>query len=132
MEPTMAMSKKEQAAMQAAIDRAETLAALRWTAPVERDVGVPLQGYSEGWDYNPHAQRVWFGWSGQVCHGEGKAPEQGSKYRSGSQGSRRMFSTHAKALAAMRHEMEKKFAAELLRVYRQIAATAIADAAGAA
>ena len=128
----MAMSKKEQAAMQAAIDRAETLAALRWTAPVERDVGVPLQGYSEGWDYNPHAQRVWFGWSDRVAHGEGKAPDQGSRYRSGSQGSRRMFSTHAKALAAMRHEMEQKAAAELLKVDRQIAAAMAADAAGAA
>ena len=117
----MAMTRKEQAAMQAAIDRAETLAALRWTAPVERDVRVPLQGYSEGWDYNAHSQRVWLGWSDSVTHGEGKVPEAG-KYRGGSQGSRRMFSTKARALAAMRHEMEAKAAAELMKVDRQIAA----------
>ena len=117
----MAMTKKEQAAMQAAIDRAETLAALRWTGPVERDVCVPLQGYSEGWDYNAHSMRVWLGWSDRVAHGDGKAPEAG-KYRSGSQGSRRMFSTQAKALAAMRHEIEQKAAADLMRVDRQIAA----------
>ena len=54
----MAMTKKEKAAIQAAIDRAETLASLRWTWPVVRDVGVPLQGYSEGWDYNAHSQRL--------------------------------------------------------------------------
>ena len=122
----MAMTKKEKAAMQAAIDRAELLAALRWTAPVERDVGIPLQGYSEGWDYNAHSQRVWQGWSDRVAHGEGKAPEAG-KYRSGSQGSRRMFSTKARALAAMRHEMEQKAAADLMKVDRQIAAAMQAD-----
>ena len=128
----MAMTKKEQAAMQAAIDRAETLAALRWTGPVERDVGVPLQGYSEGWDYNAPSGRVWFGWSDRVAHGDGKAPEAG-KYRSGSQGSRRMFSTKAKALAAMRHEMEQRAAAALLKVDREIAAAMQAgEAAGAA
>jgi hypothetical protein len=121
----MAMTKKEQAAMQAAmqaaIDRAETLAALRWTWPVERDVGVPLQGYSEGWDYNAHAQRVWQGWSSQFNHGEGTAPEAG-KYHGGSQGSQRMFSTKALALAAMRHELEKKAADDLMKVDRKIAA----------
>ncbi|MFN9185114.1 MAG: hypothetical protein ACK5WG_00950 [Betaproteobacteria bacterium] len=126
------MTKKEQAAMQAAIDRAETLAALRWTWPVERDVGVPLQGHSEGWDYNANSQRVWKGWSDRVAHGEGKAPEAG-KYRSGAQGSRRMFSTEARALAAMRHEIEQRAAADLMKVDRQIAAAMQAgEAVGAA
>ena len=41
-------------------------------------------------------------------------------------------STQAKALAAMRNEMEQKAAAELLKVDRQIAAAMAADAAGAA
>lgn len=128
----MAMTKKEQAAMQAAIDRAETLAALRWTWPVERDVDVPLQGYSEGWDYNAHSMRVWQGWSDRVAHGEGKAPEAG-KYRSGRQGGRRMFSTKSRALAAMRHEVEQKSAADLMQVDRQIAAAMQAsEAVGAA
>jgi len=126
----MAMTKKEQDAMQAAIDRADTLAALRWTNPVARDVGVPLQGYSEGWDYNAPSHRVWLGWSDRVGHGSGPAP---GKFRSGSQGSRRMFSTRALALAAMRHEIEKKAAEELLSIDRQIAAEiAAAPAVGAA
>jgi len=126
----MAMTKKEQDAMQAAIDRADTLAALRWTNPVARDVGVPLQGYSEGWDYNAPSHRVWLGWSDRVGHGSGPAP---GEFRSGSQGSRRMFSTRALALAAMRHEIEKKAAEELLSIDRQIAAEiAAAPAVGAA
>ena len=129
----MAMTKKEQEAMRAAIDRAETLAALRWTAPVARDVGIPLQGYSEGWDYNAHSMRVWVGWSGQVVHGQGTAPKDGQRHYNGSQGSRRMFSTQALALAAMRHEMEQKAAADLLKVDRQIAAAMLeSEAVGAA
>ncbi|MCE2835755.1 MAG: hypothetical protein LW834_01960 [Cyanobium sp. 49614_E6] len=63
----MAMNKKEQAQMQAAIDRAETLAALRWTNPVPRDVGIPETGYSQGWDYNTWAQQVFIGWSCRVA-----------------------------------------------------------------
>jgi hypothetical protein len=117
----MAMNKKEQAAMQAAIDRAETLAALRWTEPVERDIGIPEKGFSEGWDYNTHSQRVWIGWSDRVAHGSGPAPTD-FRIRNGSQGSRKMFSTKAKALAAMRHEVEKNAASELLKIDRLIAA----------
>lgn len=116
----MAMTKKEQSEMKAAIDRAEKLAALRWTAPVERDVEVPQQGYSEGWDYNAFSMSVWQGWSDRIYHGKGKAPV-GYKDRNGTQGGRRMYSTKALALAAMRHEMEQKFASHLLSVDRQIA-----------
>jgi len=115
------MTKKEQAAMQAAIDRAETLAALRWTNPVQRDVAVPKNGYSQGWDYNAWTKTVFIGWSDAVSHGTGPAPKAGA-HRSGSQGSRRYYSTAALALAAMRHEIELKTAAELLKIDRQIAA----------
>ena len=122
------MTKKDQAemqaaqaAMKAAIDRADTLAALRWTAPVRRDVGVPKDGYSEGWDYNAWTREVFTGWSGTVSHGKGPAPEAG-EHRSGSQQPRRYYSTQALALAAMRHEIEQKAAADLLKIDRQIAA----------
>jgi hypothetical protein len=117
----MAMNKKEQAAMQAAIDRAETLAALRWTNPVQRDVGVPIDGYSQGWDYNAYTRKVFIGWSCAVSHGTGPAPEAGA-HRSGSQNPKHYYSTEALALAAMRHEIELKTAAELLKIDRQIAA----------
>jgi hypothetical protein len=119
----MAMTKKDQAAMQAAIDRADTLAALRWTAPVRRDVDVPKDGYSEGWDYNTYKQEIFMGWSGPVYHGSGPAPgKDGQRRVSGSHGSRRLYSTQALALAAMRHEIEQKAAADLLKIDRQIAA----------
>lgn len=119
----MAMTKKEQAAMQAAIDRADTLAALRWTAPVRRDVDVPKDGYSEGWDYNAYTRETRPGWSCRVSHGSGPAPgKDGQRRVSGSQGSRRLYSTQALALAAMRHEIEQKAAADLLKIDRQIAA----------
>jgi hypothetical protein len=117
----MAMTKKEQAAMRAAIDRAETLAALRWTNPVPRDVGIPETGYSQGWDYNAYTQEAFIGWSSSVSHGTGPAPEAG-KHRNGSQYPRRMYSTEALALAAMRHEIEQKTAADLLKIDRLIAA----------
>jgi hypothetical protein len=117
----MAMTKKEQAEMKAAIDRADTLAALRWTNPVRRNVDVPQDGYSQGWDYNAYTREVFMGWSGIVSHGKGPAPEVG-KHRSGSQQPRRYYSTQALALAAMRHEIEQKAAADLLKIDRQIAA----------
>jgi hypothetical protein len=117
----MAMTKKEQAEMKAAIDRADTLAALRWTAPVRRDVDVPKDGYSEGWDYNAWTREAFIGWSSTVSHGTGPASEVG-KHKSGSQQPRRYYSTQVRALAAMRHEIEQKAAADLLKIDRQIAA----------
>ena len=128
----MAMTKKEsaemqaaKAEMQAAIDRADTLAALRWTAPVQRDVDVPMNGYSEGWDYNTNTYSgiVFRGWSSSVSHGKGPAPTPGAiRTVSASQDARRLYSTEALALAAMRHEIEQKAAAKLLKIDRQIAA----------
>lgn len=114
------MTKKEQAAMQAAIDRAETLAALRWTAPVERDVLPPESGsYSEGWDYNAYNKTVERYWSSAVSHGCGEAPTNGV-YRSGSQNCRRLYSTERLALMAMRHEIEKGAAKALLAIDRKL------------
>lgn len=115
------MNKKEKAAMQAAIDSAETLAALRWTSPVQRDVDVPKDGYSQGWDYNAWTKTVFIGWSSAVSHGAGAAPKVGT-CGSGCQLPRRYYSTETLALAAMRHEIEQKAAADLLKIDRQIAA----------
>lgn len=118
----MAMTKKELAAMQAAIDRAELLAALRWTAPVAKDVPPPTDGgYSEGWTYNAHSLVVERGWSTSVSHGSGTVPER-DKYRSGSQNARWMFSTEARALAAMRYELETMAAEKLMKCDRRMQA----------
>ena len=115
----MAMTKKERAEFDAAIMRAETLAALRWTEPVTRDVPIPLKGYSTGWDFNSHAGRVWLGWSGLVSHGTGERDKD--RYTSGSQGGRAMFSAECLALQAMRHEMEMSAAQKLRQVDQWIA-----------
>lgn len=115
------MTKKEQAAMKAAIDRAELLAALRWTAQVEKDVPPPgAGGYSEGWTYNAYSMVVEIGWSTSVCHGTGRAPKSYKERigKSASQNARWMYSTEAKAYAAMRNELEKMAAEKLLKVDR--------------
>ena len=117
----MAISKKERAEFDAALLKAETFGALRWTSPVQRDVKPPTANYSEGWDFSEHSKKVWLGWSTSVSHGEGPAPKEGESRRFGSQNSRSMFSTKAKALAAMRHEIERMAAADLLSVDKMIA-----------
>jgi hypothetical protein len=117
----MAMNKKEQAAMKAAIDRAEMLAALRWTKPVLPDVNIPETGYTEGWNYNRYTMRADKAWSSTVSHGTGPLYVEGRK-KIGSQEPQPLYSTEALALAAMRHEIEKKAAALLLTIDRQIAA----------
>ena len=112
----MAMTKKEQAAFQAAIDRAELLAALRWTSPVEPDVPIPEKfgEYAEGWAFNTYSMIVTQAWTTTVSHGSGFAPKSSSYSRNASQGAQRLYSTQAKAIQAMRHELEIQAAKKLL------------------
>ena len=124
----MAMTKKEKAAFDALLLRAETLAALRWTGPVLQDVMPPSDGgYSEGWDYNAYSKEVWFGWSDCVSQGKGSAPKDGKHPYVGSQQSRRMFSMKTAALRSMRHDLEKMAASDLLKIDRQIAEAEAAE-----
>ena len=109
----MAMTKKEKAAIEAAINRAETLEALRWTQRVLPDVDTPAR-YSDiatGWTFNVASMRVSRGWTSSISHGTGE-------YRpgSGSQGGIAMFSTRALAVAALRHAVELDSAQRLMRV----------------
>lgn len=108
----MAMSKAEKARLEAAL----TAAALRWTAPVERDVPIPTgREVTEGWDFNTYSATVSQKWSTATAHGDGPAPSSGYRYlAAASQGGRRLYSTKALALAALRFEVETK-AAETLR-----------------
>lgn len=110
----MAMTKKEREAMEAA---------LRWTAPVERDVRPPKEWdrRSLGWDMNSHSGTVREAWSEINSHGDGHAAKPDIHYYSASQGCRSLYSTKALALAALRHELELKAAASLLAVDRQLA-----------
>jgi hypothetical protein len=117
----MAMNKKEQAAMKAAIDRAELLSALRWTMPVAHDVAPPANGYSQGWDFSAYNKTVWLGWSSCANHGTVLAPKKGEWDMSATQGCRSLYSTKALALAALRHEVERRAAADLMKIDWQIA-----------
>jgi hypothetical protein len=117
----MAMTKKEKAAFDAAIERAEILAALRWTAPVLPDVPPPKSGYSEGWEFNAYTRRVEQAWSDTVTHGSGPAPHDYKRYVSASQNGIALYSTKARALAALRYEVELQAAKMLLEIDKRIA-----------
>ena len=101
------------------LERAETLAAMRWSAPVPRDVPAPEYGDppTTGWDFNALSGRVWEGWSDSSAHGVGRArtPEY-----SAIQGPRAMYSSRLLALKAMRHEVEKIAARDLYGIDRKI------------
>jgi len=69
------MTKKELAEVTARIRTAEIKAALRWTAPVLRDVPTPVSGvggHITGWDFNEHSQRVFKAWSESTATGDGE------------------------------------------------------------
>ena len=123
----MAMTKKERAEFDALILKAETLAALRWTNPVSRDVPPPIGGgvYSEGWDFNVSGKNVWQAWSAQTCHGRGLAPKGNERYNSASQNCCHLFSTEAMAFSAMRREIEDRAAADLLGIDKKIISLSI-------
>jgi len=120
----MAMTKKERAEFQAAIDRADTLAALRWTAPVPKDVKPPQRSseYVAGWVFNTYSQVVEEAWTTGGSHGSGPIPTvEQRRYSTGSQHSRAMYSTKLLALRALRHSVECKAASDLMKIDRQIA-----------
>ena len=117
----MAMTKKEAEVLRAALERADTLMALRWTDPVNPDIPPPSDGCTEGWVFNSYSKKVERGWSTNVSHGTGEAR------KAGSQKSCWLFSTKANALAAMRNEIEMRSAKILLDVDRCIAAERLTD-----
>ena len=115
----MAMTKKERAEFDAAIVRAETIAALRWTAPVVPDVPIPeWDKVSTGFSQNAYSVTVVPAWSRSNSHGFG---EYGPG-KSGSQQGRRLYSTELLAWKAMRAELEMRMARELMHIDRKIKA----------
>jgi hypothetical protein len=114
----MAMNKKEQAQMAEAIHKANLLAALRWTCPVERDVpppepDAPMYTYSSGWDFNQYSRTVYVCWSSSSVHGDCDAPQQGCRYRYSHQSSKHLYSSRNLALQALRHATELEYAGNL-------------------
>jgi hypothetical protein len=112
------MTKKERAEFDALIKRAETLAALRWTAPVAPDMPRPETGYIHGWTFNAYSGVVDAAWSGSVSHG--RLDDNGERPKYGSQGGRALFSTRLLALHALRHATEQACAEKLYAIDRAI------------
>ena len=117
----MAMNKKEQAAMKAAIDRAELLAALRWTEEVPKDLPPPDFGdsHTSGWYANSYSTVASPAWSKRVSHGIGQ-PEPHPRNSASQQGIC-LYSTKLRALQALRHTVELECAKKLLHIDKQIA-----------
>jgi len=113
----MAMTKKEQAAFDAALKAARVLGALRWTTTPAKDVAPPTNGdVSTGWfaslpSWSTNSVELQPMWSGSVSHGYGVK----TKHESGTQGSRHMHSTKYGALMQLRGDTERH-AAERLAV----------------
>lgn len=107
------MTKKEKAEL----EHAKTVAALRWTGPVDRDVPITsdYRAPSEGWDYNAYNRETYRVSSTTVSH---RRIDCSSGF--GSQGGRALFSTRALALRAMRHDIETECAKKLRYVDQMI------------
>lgn len=114
----MSMTKKERAAFDAAIHKANLLCALRWTEPVQPDVPIPGfdDGMSKGFLFNTPSRRVVPAYSTRSYHSFGRND------RTDTQNPCALYSTRLLALKAMRHEAENKFAAELLSIDKMIEA----------
>ncbi|OTE98064.1 hypothetical protein BCS42_11575 [Crenothrix sp. D3] len=113
----MVMSKKEQEMLDNAILLAETTMALRWTPVIKPDVPIPSQDeVATGWLYTISNRKIYEIWSHSTIHGD--MPYMPKFYRSGGKAS---YSTKALAYAAMRNELERKFAIELLEIDKFIA-----------
>lgn len=102
----------------AAIEHAETLAALRWTEPVEKDLPIPRENFTSGWNFNIYNGTVQQMWSSVVFHGYGAEPKQEC---SSSQRGISLFSTKILALKALRHATECEAAEKLRRIDAAIA-----------
>jgi hypothetical protein len=110
----MGMTKKEKAGMDAAILKAETLAALRWTTQVEPDLLEP-ENYTDiinGWSFNSYSMVAGQSWSSAYRNGSGTYKETSSA----SQDAKKQYSSKLLALKAMRNAVERECAKKLLLI----------------
>jgi hypothetical protein len=112
----MAITKKEQAAIDKRIEDLMRVAALRWTSPVEPDVAISETGLAKGFCYWAKGDwpRVEVGCSSLDYH------SRGIDDRTTSHGRIPLYSTRLLALKAMRHEVETLCAEKLMRIDRMI------------
>lgn len=120
----MAMNKKEQAALQDAIDELALVKAMAWrdecpqplTREEIREHCTGFGGVTNGWFQNAHSKRVTSGCSTGISHNP-----NGGKVNM-SQGYGRMYNTVLDAYKAMRHEVMRNAAKDLAEIDRRIAA----------
>lgn len=125
----MAMNKKEQAQFDEALHLMQLNRALRWSDNgADFDVGKPDWNGEivNGWSVNMGNVTVYKSWSSSAVHGDGWSTN-GERPKYASQDPIPQYSTEEKALRALRHKLEMKFAAELLRVDKLIEKAMNAD-----
>lgn len=114
----MAMNKKEKEQLDNAVRLMAVNRSLRWSDyRPDRDVCVPdgINEFVNGWSINTHSGRVHKSWSSTVSHGDGWV-ESGERPKYASQRGIAQYSTEEKALKALRHCMEMKFAEALYEI----------------
>lgn len=122
----MAMNRKEQAQLEAAEQAARLNRALRWSDYEEGpDIPAPEGGtgaHTQGWAFNARREdaTVYEAWSQSWRHGSGRYDPDA--HGGGSQGSIDLYSTKARALGALRRELERRAAETLARVDDEIGA----------
>lgn len=127
----MAMTKKEQAEMQALRDEIRLAKALRWTGPAPTKDVPPPTGWGElsvGWWYRENEQwgdKVDQGCSSSVTH------STHSTTKTSTQGPRYFYSTKLRALQALRVEVELVSAKRLAAIDAQIEAELAKEQGGA-
>jgi hypothetical protein len=116
----MAMTKKEKAAFDEAILKAQTLGALRWTSPVAKDLPRPDSWgtATSGWCFNSYSCDVTQAWSEVSAHGYGPTRSKLSGVQNGVD----LFSTKLLALRALRHAVECESAGKLRKIDAMIEA----------
>ena len=122
----MAMNKREKEQLENAVRLMALNRSLRWSDyRPDRDVGTPdsISKYVNGWSINTYSFRVYKTWSSSVSHGDGWV-ENEERPRTSSQKGIAQYSTKDKALKALRHCMEMKFAEALYEIDQQISSIA--------
>ena len=133
----MAMTKREQADMEALRQGLAEAKALRWLGvPEPTRMPLPEKGYVNGWTFNTYNSGVDTAWTGPNTHSHScHRTDDGKQYLrniSASQGGLRLYATELDTLIALRLATERECARKLAALDRRIDAERAASADGAA
>ena len=113
------MNKKEKQQFDDAILNAQTVSALRWSEPVEKDLQIPTSdNFTHGYLFNTSYFRIYEASSSSIYNWQG---HQVSGSFTRSQNPIELFSTKLLALKALRYSVEMEAAKKLLAVDKMIA-----------